>query len=159
MAKLVVFGALVLIAEHIVCFGGLFEFLLGFFVSGIFVGVLFEREFSVCFFDVGGRCVFGYAKYFIVVSLFVHDMLMLLSYGNFGVSYYLVIECIAFLYCVDNLSAQILRRCGDHGYGLVHIGIKLCSIRLDRLDTVRCKVFYKFVVDKLHSFFYCRCVA
>ncbi len=43
-AELVVDLALLLVAQHVVGFGDLLELLLGFFVAGVYVGVIFARK-------------------------------------------------------------------------------------------------------------------
>ena len=65
MAPLVIFCTLVGVAQYIVGFGSFLEFLLGFLVAGILVGVILQRQLTVSFFKLIGGGVFLYTEYFV----------------------------------------------------------------------------------------------
>lgn len=68
MAKLVVTCFLVGVAQHIVCFGSLFELFFGILIAGIFIGMEFKRRLAVCLLDLVGTRPAVDAKHLIVVS-------------------------------------------------------------------------------------------
>ena len=73
MPELVVTCALVGVAQHLVCLGGLLKFLFGHLVARIFVGVKLDGFFAVSLFYLVGRRSFRYAKHFVIISFF-HDV-------------------------------------------------------------------------------------
>ena len=70
VSPLVIFCTLVGVAQYIVGFGSFLEFLLGFLVAGILVGVILQRQFTVSFFKLIGGGVFLYTEYFVIISFF-----------------------------------------------------------------------------------------
>ena len=69
MAELVVFGALLLIRQHLI---GLVDFLelgLGGLVVGIQIGVILFRQLTVGFLDLIVRGALGYAQDLVIISL------------------------------------------------------------------------------------------
>ena len=75
MAELVVTCLFVRVAEDGIGLGGLLEFLLGLFVAGIAVGMVFQSEFAVGLFQVFRSGVFVNAQDFVVIS-FCHNSLL-----------------------------------------------------------------------------------
>ena len=78
--KLVVAGALIGVAEHIISLGSLLEFLLGSFFLGIafallLVGVVLNRQLAIGLFQVIGRGVLIHAQHLVVISLLSHFIL------------------------------------------------------------------------------------
>ena len=57
-SELVVALALLGVAQYFIGFCGLFEFLLGFFVAGVLIGVIFHGHLAVSLFDFGIACPF-----------------------------------------------------------------------------------------------------
>ena len=57
-SELIVALALLGVAQYFIGFCGLFEFLLGFFVAGVLIGVIFHGHLAVSLFDFGIACPF-----------------------------------------------------------------------------------------------------
>ena len=79
--ELVIAGALVGVAEHIISLGRLFEFLLGRLFLGIalallFVGVILDGQFAVSLLQVVGRGILVHSKHLVVISLLSHISLV-----------------------------------------------------------------------------------
>ena len=72
MAELVISGAFVGIAQHVIRLGRFLEFLLGLLVSRILVGMILDGLFAVGFLYFIGCGVFRYAKHFIIISFLSH---------------------------------------------------------------------------------------
>ena len=69
MTESVISGPFVFIAEHLVGFGCLLEFLFGRFVSGVTIGMVLHGDLAVGLFDLSIFGSFAYSKNFIVISL------------------------------------------------------------------------------------------
>ena len=72
MAKLVIPGAFIFIAEDLVCLAHLFELFLSGLVAGVQVRVIFFREFAVGALDLVVRGRFGHAEYLVIIAFICH---------------------------------------------------------------------------------------
>ncbi len=75
-SELVVFGALVRVAQHAVSLGCLLELLLGLLVAGVLVRVVLDGFLAVCLLYLIGGCGLGDLKHLVVVS-FCHMLILL----------------------------------------------------------------------------------
>jgi hypothetical protein len=66
----VVFLPLILVRKYFVRFVNRFKFFLGFFVAGVYIGVIFAREFLILLFNFFFRGFFIYLQNFIIVFVF-----------------------------------------------------------------------------------------
>ena len=73
MSVAVVSGALLVVVQDVISFADFFELLLGRLVVGVFVGVIFHRQFAVGLFEVIRCGVPGDAKDLVVVALVSHE--------------------------------------------------------------------------------------
>ena len=83
-SELIVFGFLVRIAEHGVCFRGFLELLLGCLFLGVCtvyptVRMPFQGRFSIGALDIVSARTFVEAEHFIVISFFCHCVMLLLQ--------------------------------------------------------------------------------
>src|SRR5258706_1844376 len=69
LAELVIKLALFFVAEDVVGNRQIFEFVFGFFVAGIYIGMIFARELAVSLTHVIFRCAAFDAKYFVIILL------------------------------------------------------------------------------------------
>ncbi len=72
VAVLVVELAFLIVAENIVCFRGLFEFFLSFFVAGVAVGMVLESLFAIGFLYFFRSSTPVHAEHFVIVAFGVH---------------------------------------------------------------------------------------
>ena len=72
MAELVIFLTLFGVRQNIVGFRCLLEFLLGFFVAGIFVRVIFYGQFAISFLELIGTGGFAHTEHFVVIAFVLH---------------------------------------------------------------------------------------
>ena len=68
-----------------------------------------------------------------------------MSYGNFSVAYYFVVECVAGLDAVYYLSFLVIAHTGHHGNSLVIVYIEIFVLCLDLLDTKAFEGFAEFI--------------
>src|SRR5690606_23112992 len=68
MAVLIVGGAFLRVAQRFISFPKFFEFFLGRFIAGILIGVIFNCEFAVRFFNFLSVCVSLDAEDFVVIA-------------------------------------------------------------------------------------------
>ena len=72
MAKWVIPGAFIFIAEDLVCLAHLFELFLSGLVAGVQVRVIFFREFAVGALDLVVRGRFRHAEYLVIIAFICH---------------------------------------------------------------------------------------
>ena len=78
MAVLVVELAFLGVAEHVVCFRSFLEFFFGFLVARIFIRVVLDGLFAVCFFYFFGSGRFCHAENLVIVALIIHSLIICL---------------------------------------------------------------------------------
>ncbi len=152
MAELVVLRAFLRVAEDIVRLGRLLEFLLGFLVAGILVGMVLDGLLAIGLLYFIGSGVFGDTKHLIVISFFCHSRCELLAYNHFRMAKHFIIDCIALLHRVEDLSFQGLVRNRHGGYCFMAVGVEVAILRIHLPDTVLLHVFLKFLIYEFHSF-------
>ena len=77
-AELVVAGAFVGIAQHVIGFRCFLEFLFRFLVARVLVGVILDGFLAVGFLYLVGRCVLVYSQYLVVISFFHNSTCLLI---------------------------------------------------------------------------------
>ena len=70
VTELIITTSLLFVTQHIVCFSGFFKFFLGLLVARIFIRVILQSQFSICFLDLSGISTFRYPQHLIIISLF-----------------------------------------------------------------------------------------
>lgn len=90
-AELVVAGAFVGIAQHVIGFRCFLEFLFRFLVARVLVGVILDGFLAVGFLYLVGRCVLVYSQYLVVISFSIIQLVSLFSDYHFGMTDYLVV--------------------------------------------------------------------
>ena len=170
MAELVVTGTLVGVAEHVVSFSRLLEFLFSLLLlllalALLAVGVILNGFLAVSFLQLIGSGVLAHAKHFIIISffhrcsspkymcssIFLHKG-ELLTHHHFSVAQHLVVDFVTLLHGVDHLALQFLVGGREVCYSLVKLGVKFSLVAVDGFHTVALEVFHEFVVDKFHAF-------
>ena len=129
VAETVVTLFLVGIAQHIICLGSLLELLLGFLVSRILVGMIFDGHFPVGLLYLFCRGILANSKDLIIIS-FCHNALN--SYNYLGKSDNLAIKGVALLGYIKNLVLLLRLLYRELRHCLVEICIQLLAHRLYR---------------------------
>ena len=80
MTELVVLGALLAVAQHLIRFVDFLEFFFRLFIALVLVGMVFHRHFAVGFFQLRLCCVLVYAQNLIIIS-FIRQLLHHLLLG------------------------------------------------------------------------------
>ena len=70
-----------------------------------------------------------------------------MRYNNFGVAKHFVVDSVAAGRSVDYLALLGFVGRGNHGNGLVELGVEILSRALDRLDAVGFEEFDELVVS------------
>ena len=63
-----------------------------------------------------------------------------------------VVDGVAFGGGVDYFSFQVLRGGGNHGDGLVELGVELGAGAFDGFHAILSQLFHELIVDELHAF-------
>ena len=69
MTILIILASLLGITQHGISLGSFFKLLFCLLVSGVHVGMVFFRQYAVCFFDCSVICILIYTEDLVIVSL------------------------------------------------------------------------------------------
>lgn len=150
MTELVIACFFVRVAQNIVGLCRFLEFLLCCRVSRIAVRMIFEGHFTIGLLNLILRCVPGYTKDLIVISLICHN---LHPHYNFCETYYLVIQFIALLddiYYLVFLLLFLYRKLGD---GFVEICVEFLAQGFYHAETTAFQECHQLVVYQLGTFY------
>ena len=121
MTKLVITLTLLRIAKDIICFCDFFKLFFSLCISRIFIWVILNCEFAICFLQSIFIGTLINAKNFVIIS-FSHNLF--LSYDYTCMTDYLITKLITLLHTINNTTFQFFTRSRKSCYSFVQLFIE-----------------------------------